>query len=62
MFFDEPSVTGTEHILMAAVVSQGHTLMRNAACEPHVQDLAHMLNAMGARSAASAPTCSTSRA
>ncbi len=49
MFFDEPSVTGTEHILMAAVVSNGQTLMRNAACEPHVQDLAHMLNAMGAR-------------
>jgi UDP-N-acetylglucosamine 1-carboxyvinyltransferase len=49
MFFDEPSVTGTEHILMAAAVSAGQTLMRNAACEPHVQDLAHMLNAMGAR-------------
>ena len=49
MFFDEPSVTGTEHVLMAAVVSTGQTLMRNAACEPHVQDLAHMLNAMGAR-------------
>ena len=49
LFFDEPSVTGTEHILMAAVVSSGSTLIRNAACEPHVQDLAHMLNAMGAR-------------
>ena len=49
MFFDEPSVTGTEHVLMAAAVSSGQTLMRNAACEPHVQDLAHMLNAMGAR-------------
>ncbi len=49
MFFDEPSVTGTEHILMAAAVSEGHTIIRNAACEPHVQDLAHMLNAMGAR-------------
>jgi UDP-N-acetylglucosamine 1-carboxyvinyltransferase len=49
LFFDEPSVTGTEHILMAAVVSAGTTLIRNAACEPHVQDLAHMLNAMGAR-------------
>jgi UDP-N-acetylglucosamine 1-carboxyvinyltransferase len=49
MFFDEPSVTGTEHIMMAAAVSAGHTLIRNAACEPHVQDLAHMLNAMGAR-------------
>src|SRR3990167_3615554 len=49
LFFDEPSVTGTEHILMAAVVSRGHTLIRNAACEPHVQDLAHLLNAMGAK-------------
>jgi UDP-N-acetylglucosamine 1-carboxyvinyltransferase len=49
MFFDEPSVTGTEHIMMAAAVSAGQTLIRNAACEPHVQDLAHMLNAMGAR-------------
>jgi UDP-N-acetylglucosamine 1-carboxyvinyltransferase len=49
LFFDEPSVTGTEHILMAAAVSRGHTLIRNAACEPHVQDLAHMLNAMGAK-------------
>ena len=49
LFFDEPSVTGTEHILMAAVVSTGHTIIRNAACEPHVQDLAHMLNAMGAK-------------
>jgi UDP-N-acetylglucosamine 1-carboxyvinyltransferase len=48
MFFDEPSVTGTEHILMAAAVSEGQTLIRNAASEPHVQDLAHMLNAMGA--------------
>lgn len=49
LFFDEPSVTGTEHILMAAAVADGHTIIRNAACEPHVQDLAHMLNAMGAR-------------
>lgn len=49
LFFDEPSVTGTEHILMAAVVSKGQTIIRNAACEPHVQDLAHMLCAMGAR-------------
>jgi UDP-N-acetylglucosamine 1-carboxyvinyltransferase len=49
LFFDEPSVTGTEHIMMAAAVSEGHTLIRNAACEPHVQDLAVMLNAMGAK-------------
>ena len=49
LFFDEPSVTGTEHILMAAVVARGHTIIRNAASEPHVQDLAIMLNAMGAK-------------
>jgi UDP-N-acetylglucosamine 1-carboxyvinyltransferase len=49
MFFDEPSVTGTEHIMMAAAVSRGQTLIRNAASEPHVQDLGHMLNAMGAK-------------
>ena len=49
LFFDEPSVTGTEHILMAAAVSAGHTLIRNAASEPHVQDLANMLNKMGAK-------------
>ena len=49
LFFDEASVTGTEHILMAAAVSRGTTIIRNAASEPHVQDLAHLLNAMGAR-------------
>jgi len=49
MFFDEASVTATEHILMAAVLAEGRTVMRNAASEPHVQDLARLLNAMGAR-------------
>ncbi|MEQ1564750.1 MAG: UDP-N-acetylglucosamine 1-carboxyvinyltransferase [Myxococcota bacterium] len=49
MFFDEASVTGTEHILMAAVVSRGTSIIRNAASEPHVQDLAHLLNKMGAK-------------
>lgn len=48
LFFDEASVTATEHILMAAAVAEGETIIRNAASEPHVQDLAHMLNAMGA--------------
>jgi UDP-N-acetylglucosamine 1-carboxyvinyltransferase len=48
IFLDEPSVTGTENALMAAVAAQGRTVLRNAACEPHVQDLAHALVAMGA--------------
>jgi UDP-N-acetylglucosamine 1-carboxyvinyltransferase len=48
-FLDEPSVTGTENAIMAAVLAHGHTRWRNAAAEPHVQDLCHLLNAMGAR-------------
>ncbi|MCK5036928.1 MAG: UDP-N-acetylglucosamine 1-carboxyvinyltransferase [Candidatus Sabulitectum sp.] len=45
---DEPSVTATENVLMAASVAKGTTVIYNAACEPNVQDLAVMLNAMGA--------------
>ncbi len=48
IFLDEPSVTATENALMAAVLSRGRTVLRNAACEPHVQDLAIGLQAMGA--------------
>jgi UDP-N-acetylglucosamine 1-carboxyvinyltransferase len=48
IFLDEPSVTGTENALMAAVMAKGRTVLRNAACEPHVQDLARCLVAMGA--------------
>jgi UDP-N-acetylglucosamine 1-carboxyvinyltransferase len=48
IFLDEPSVTGTENALMAAVAASGRTVLRNAACEPHVQDLARALVAMGA--------------
>ena len=48
IFLDEPSVTGTENALMAAVAAKGRTVLRNAACEPHVQDLARSLVAMGA--------------
>jgi UDP-N-acetylglucosamine 1-carboxyvinyltransferase len=48
IFLDEPSVTGTENALMAAVAAQGKTILRNAAAEPHVQDLARCLVAMGA--------------
>ena len=48
LFFDEASVTATEHILMAAVLAEGTTEIRNAASEPHVQELAEMLVEMGA--------------
>ncbi len=48
-FMDEPSVMGTENALMAAALTPGLTIIRNAACEPHVQDLARLLVAMGAR-------------
>lgn len=48
VFLDEPSVTGTENALMAAVLAQGTTVFDNAACEPHIQDLCHFLVAMGA--------------
>ena len=46
---DEASVTATENIIMAAVLADGDTVIYNAACEPHVQDLCAMLNGMGAR-------------
>ncbi len=48
IFLDEASVTGTENILMAACMAQGTTVIRNAAGEPHVQELARFLNQMGA--------------
>ena len=49
IFLDEPSVTGTENALMAAATAKGSTILKNAASEPHVQDLAHFLCALGAR-------------
>jgi len=49
IFLDEASVTATENALMAAVLAQGTTVIRNAASEPHVQALARFLNQMGAR-------------
>ena len=49
VFLDEPSVTATENALMAAVAAHGVTHLRNVASEPHVQDLAHFLVALGAR-------------
>ena len=48
VFMDEPSVMGTENVLMAAALTPGTTVIGNAACEPHVQDLARMLVKMGA--------------
>ena len=48
IFLDEPSVTGTENALMAAVGARGRTVLRNAAAEPHVQDLARFLVTLGA--------------
>ena len=48
VFMDEPSVMATENALMAAALTPGTTVIGNAACEPHVQDLARMLAKMGA--------------
>lgn len=49
VFLDEPSVTATENALTAAVAAEGTTVLRNAASEPHVQDLARFLVALGAK-------------
>jgi UDP-N-acetylglucosamine 1-carboxyvinyltransferase len=49
IFMDEPSVMGTENALMAAALTPGPTTIGNAACEPHVQDLARLLTKMGAQ-------------
>ncbi|MBY0478094.1 MAG: UDP-N-acetylglucosamine 1-carboxyvinyltransferase [Chitinophagaceae bacterium] len=49
MLLDEPSVTGTANIVMAASMASGTTTIYNAACEPYLQQLCNMLNSMGAR-------------
>jgi UDP-N-acetylglucosamine 1-carboxyvinyltransferase len=49
IFFDIETVTGTENLMMAAVTAEGETVLNNAAKEPEVADLAHMLNLMGAK-------------
>ena len=49
MLLDEASVTGTANIIMAAVLAEGTTTIYNAACEPYIQQLCHLLNAMGAQ-------------
>jgi UDP-N-acetylglucosamine 1-carboxyvinyltransferase len=48
IFFDTPTVTGTENIMMAAVTASGQTVLKNAAREPEIQDLSQMLRRMGA--------------
>lgn len=49
IFFDTPTVTGTENIMMAAVMAEGRTTLKNAAKEPEIKDLADMLRGMGAQ-------------
>ena len=49
IYFDRPTHTGTENIIMAAALSQGKTTLINAACDPEVVDLANFLNLMGAK-------------
>jgi len=49
ILLDEASVTATENAIMAAVTAQGDTILRNAASEPHIQELCHFLNILGAK-------------
>lgn len=49
IILDEPSVTGTANVIMAAVLAEGITTLYNAACEPYIQQLCKMLNSMGAQ-------------
>lgn len=49
IFLDEASVTATENAIMAAALAEGSTILRNAASEPHVQDLCAMINSMGGK-------------
>lgn len=49
ILLDQVSVTGTENAIMAAVTAKGHTTIRNAASEPHIQELCHFMNHLGAR-------------
>src|SRR6201999_4366265 len=49
IFLDEASVMATENVVMAAVLAEGETVIGNAACEPHVQDLCRFLVSLGAQ-------------
>ncbi len=60
--FDTVTVTGTENVMMAATRAEGETVLRNAACEPEVVDLAHLLTSMGARIEGAGSRPSASRA
>ena len=62
LVFDKITVTGTEDLLMAAVLAEGETLMENCAREPEVTDLAALLTAMGAKIRGRAPRPFTCRA
>lgn len=62
VYLEFPSVGATENMLMAAVTAEGHTAIENAACEPEIEDLANMLNAMARACPAPAPRSSRSRA
>ena len=57
IMLDEPSVTGTANIVMAAVMANGITTIYNAACEPYLQQLCRMLNRMGAKISGIGSTC-----
>jgi UDP-N-acetylglucosamine 1-carboxyvinyltransferase len=57
IFLDEASVTGTEQAILAAVLADGQTTIFNAASEPHVQDLCHMLNTLGAKIEGTGSNC-----
>lgn len=57
VFLDEPSVTATENALVAACAAKGRTILRNAASEPHVQDLALFLRALGAEISGAGTNC-----
>lgn len=57
VFLDEPSVTATENALVAACAAKGRTILRNAASEPHVQDLALFLRALGAEIGGAGTNC-----
>ncbi len=59
ILLDEASVTATENTIMAAVLAKGTTIIRNAASEPHVQNLCHMLNGMGAQISGIGTNCLT---
>src|SRR5262245_63144358 len=57
ILLDEMSVTATENVLLAAVLADGRSIIRNAASEPHVQDLCALLTAMGARISGCGTNC-----